>query len=110
MVFRSDKQALHIFFFKKTQAGIISDTVFFKHKYIRQPTLMHADGIIKALSDLKAVTSEQSKHSSNATLNSLQQIDETITPTNRTIQELTQNPKQVHFKDPPATRVVYNFQ
>jgi hypothetical protein len=37
---------------KKTRAERISDAVFFKHKYITQPTFMQADTIVKALDDL----------------------------------------------------------
>jgi hypothetical protein len=42
----------HKIYVKKMRAERISDTVFFKHKYTAQPTLMQADTIVKALDDL----------------------------------------------------------
>ncbi len=39
---------------KKTNSKRISDTVFFKHKYITQPTITPADIIKKAINDLAA--------------------------------------------------------
>eukprot|EP00804_Cyclotella_cryptica_P028277 CCRYP_014613-RB/>CCRYP_014613-RB protein AED:0.36 eAED:0.36 QI:0/0/0/1/0/0/2/0/471 len=44
----------HIVFVKKTQSKLVTDTVFFKHKYITQPEVKPADVIIKAYNDLKA--------------------------------------------------------
>jgi hypothetical protein len=42
----------HRIYVKKTRSERISDTVFFKHKYITQPTLTPADTIVKAINDL----------------------------------------------------------
>ena len=42
----------HKIYVKKTRSERISDTVFFKHKYITQPTVTPADTIVKALDDL----------------------------------------------------------
>jgi len=42
----------HIVFVKKTQSKRVTDTVFFKHKYITQPEVKPADVIIKAYNDL----------------------------------------------------------
>jgi hypothetical protein len=42
----------HWVFVKATRAKRIADTIFFKHKYITQPTLIKADLIVKALHDL----------------------------------------------------------
>ena len=42
----------HIVFVKKTQAKRVTDTLFFKHKYLTQPEVTPADMIIKAYSDL----------------------------------------------------------
>jgi len=38
--------------FAKTKSERISDTVFFKHTYLTQPTVIPADSIVKALRDL----------------------------------------------------------
>jgi hypothetical protein len=42
----------HIIHVKKTKSERISDTVFFKHKYITQPTLTPVDTVVKAIDDL----------------------------------------------------------
>jgi len=42
----------HRIYVKNTRSERISDTVFFKHKHITQPTVTPADTIVKALDDL----------------------------------------------------------
>ncbi len=42
----------HQIYVKKTKSERISDTVFFKHRYLTQPTVTSADTIIKALGEL----------------------------------------------------------
>ena len=42
----------HVIYVKQTKSERVSDTVFFKTKYITQPTLTPADVITKALNDL----------------------------------------------------------
>ncbi len=44
----------HIIFCQKTRSERISDTVFFQHKYITQPTVTPEDQIVKAIRDLTA--------------------------------------------------------
>ena len=44
----------HVVFVKKTRAKRLSDTVFFKHKYITQPTVTTAaDAMVNAYHKLK---------------------------------------------------------
>ena len=43
----------HVVFCKKTRAKRLADTVFFKHKYITQPTVTPADAIVNALTKLQ---------------------------------------------------------
>ena len=47
-----DHYRCHWIFVKATRAKQISDTVFFKHKYITQPTMMTDDLVNKAIHDL----------------------------------------------------------
>ena len=47
---------------KQTKSERVSDTVFFKTKYITQPTLTPADVIIKALNDLTQALKGKSNH------------------------------------------------
>jgi hypothetical protein len=42
----------HKIYVKKMRSVKISDTVFFKHKHITQPTLTQADTIVKVIDDL----------------------------------------------------------
>ncbi len=44
---------MHVVFCKKTRAKRLADTVFFKHKYITQPTVMPADTIVNAFTKLR---------------------------------------------------------
>ena len=41
----------HVVFVKKTRSKRISDTVYFQHKYITNPTITHEDKVVKALGD-----------------------------------------------------------
>jgi hypothetical protein len=43
----------------------ISDTVFFKHRYLTQPTVTVADLIVKALGDLTQSFQRKNKHEGN---------------------------------------------
>ena len=88
----------HKIFLKKMQAERIYDIVFFKHKYITKPTVIPVDAIIKVFHNLKAAISNQIKHSSEATFDSLQQLYETLTPTNATIQYLTLIPNKFNLR------------
>jgi hypothetical protein len=47
-----DHYRCHWIFVKATRAKQISNSVFFKHKYITQPTMMTDDLVIKAIHDL----------------------------------------------------------
>jgi dTDP-glucose pyrophosphorylase len=44
----SEHYSTHIIFVKKTRAKRLADTVFFKHEYITQPTVMLADAVVQA--------------------------------------------------------------
>ena len=65
----------------KTKSERISKTVFFKHKYIIQPTFTSEDIIIKALQDLKHAIKGTKNVKSNANLEALKKmkaiVDET---------------------------------
>jgi len=47
-----DHYRCHFIFVKATRAKQISDTIYFKHKHITQPTLRTEDLVIKAIQDL----------------------------------------------------------
>jgi hypothetical protein len=63
---------------KKTRSERISDTVFFKHKYITQPTVTPADTIVKALDDLTHALKGRRNVKGEAQIEALEKIDELL--------------------------------
>ncbi len=105
----------HIIYVKKTRSKRISDTVFFKHRYITQPTLMQADIIVKAIDDLTYALKGRKNVKSNAQIEALEKIDELlnnipkkistvkqkhVTP-NENTQPTAQSEKEVAIVDKP---------
>ncbi len=68
----------HIIYVKNTRSKRISDTVFFKHRYITQPTLMQADIIVKAIDDLTHALKGRKNVKGNAQIVALKKIDELL--------------------------------
>ena len=116
----------HVVFVKKTQAKRVTDTVFFKHKYITQPEVKPADVIIKAYRDLKQVLQGMKNSSDMRQMQALEQIQDQLSPGNKLqietqlqrqlprvqntlIQQLTEKPKQppprVQFEEPNKERL-----
>ena len=52
----------HKIYVKTTRSERISDTVFFKHRYITQPTLTPNDTLVKAIDDLTHAIRGQKNH------------------------------------------------
>eukprot|EP00804_Cyclotella_cryptica_P001048 CCRYP_008349-RA/>CCRYP_008349-RA protein AED:0.36 eAED:0.38 QI:0/0/0/1/0/0/3/0/608 len=73
----------HIVFVKKTQAKRVTDTVFFKHKYITQPEVKPADVIIKAYNDLKAALQGMKNTSDSKQMLTLEAIQDQLSPGNK---------------------------
>ena len=113
----------HIVFVKKTQAKRVTDTLFFKHKYITQPKVKPADIIIKAYHDLTSALKGIKNAADKRQMHALEQIQEQLSPGNKLqiehqlqrrlprvenarTQELTMQPKQqltpVQFEEPRA--------
>jgi hypothetical protein len=80
----------HVVFVKATRSKRISDTVFFKHKFIMQPTVTPADALIKAYQDLTAALHGISNHKSNAQFNAIKKIQESLKRT----QQITINTEE----------------
>ncbi len=68
----------HIIYVKKTRSEPISDTVFFKHRYITKPTLMQADIIVKALDDLTHALNGRKNVKRDAQIEALKKIDQLL--------------------------------
>jgi hypothetical protein len=84
----------HRIYVKKTKSKRISDTVFFKHKYIAQPTLTQADTIVKAINDLTQTLKGRKNIKGIAQIEALEKIDEIL---NNLAKTNTTKAKQVTF-------------
>jgi hypothetical protein len=108
----------HVVFCKKTRAKRLADTVFFKHKYITQPTVTPADAIVNALTKLQDAIKGIQHSKNDAHFEALRRLEQTLQPQNKqTIKtgeqvklprveqqiELTQQIPRVRFDDSPPT-------
>ncbi len=73
----------------------VSDTVFFKHKYITQPTLTLADILTKAIDDLAHALKGRRNTKGIMELEALQKLDELL---NQAPQAQTPPPRQIPGK------------
>ncbi len=82
-----DHYRCHYIFVKATRAKRISDTVFFKHKQITQPTLTTEDLIIKAIQDLTNVirgnNKPGNKPGNNSQIKAIKQLTTALQPRNQ---------------------------
>jgi hypothetical protein len=85
----------HRIYVKKTRSERISDTVFFKHKYITQPTVTPADTIVKALDDLTHALKGRRNVQGTSEIETLERIDELL---NNIPQKLERNRRQERQK------------
>ena len=70
----------HIVLVKKTQAKRVTDTVFFKHKYITQPEVKPADVIIQAYQDLRQALQGLKNPADTKQMQALKRIQEQLSP------------------------------
>jgi hypothetical protein len=90
-------------FFKKTCSERISDTEFFWHWYITQPTVTPKDQIIKAVGDLSSALRHQVNIRGKEEMAVLQKMNDIL---NNTTTVLVEKKKNVTSKDPiPEPRV-----
>eukprot|EP00956_Cyclotella_meneghiniana_P037733 scaffold143603_cov33-Cyclotella_meneghiniana.AAC.1 len=73
----------HIVLVKKTQAKRVTDTVFFRHKYITQPEVKPADVIIKAYQDLIQALKGLKNPADAKQMQTLEQIQDQLSPGNK---------------------------
>ena len=96
----------------------MADTVFFKHKYITQPTVTPADAIVNAYNKLRQAIQGIQHSKDDAQIEALERIEQTLQPTHnkssnkaervkspRVQSELTQEAPRVRFDNrPPSTQ------
>ncbi len=89
----------HIIYVKQTKSERVSDTVFFKMKYITQPTITPADAIIKALNNLTQALKVKSNAKGLEQLKALKKLEDILNNTLETAPIPVEIP-------PPDTRQV----
>ena len=68
----------HIVFVKTTRSTCITDAMFFKHKYITQPTVMPTNQIVKAYQDLTQAIQGLTKSSEDAHMEALTRLENNL--------------------------------
>ena len=64
----------HTIYVKETRAERNSETVFFKHKYITNPSLTHGDMVVKAAQDLCKALEKKPNHKGDEKLRGLKEL------------------------------------
>ena len=109
----------HVIFCKKTRAKRLADTVFFKHKYITQPTVTPADAIVNAYNKLRQTIQGIQHSKDDAHFEALERIENIMQPTSKHAikpaehaklprveqVKLTQQIPRVRFDDSPPTDI-----
>jgi hypothetical protein len=67
-------------FVKAMRSHCLSDTVFFKHKYITQPTVTPADAIIKALCDFMVTLKGTTNLRGQQNMKAITKLQSTLSP------------------------------
>jgi hypothetical protein len=75
----------HRIYVQKTRREWISDTVYFKHKYITQPTLLPVDTIVKTINDLTHALKGKKNVKGKAQIKTLEKINELINNVPKTL-------------------------
>jgi hypothetical protein len=98
----------HVIFIKKTTAKRLSNTVFFKHHYITQPTVTPADATINAYNKLQQTLQGIQHSKEDAQMEALERIQQSPQPVNnehntspRVKAELSQQVPRVRFDETP---------
>ena len=113
----SEHYRCHRIWVNKTKSERISDTVFFKHKHITQPTVTPEDIIIKALQDLKHAVKGTKNHKGDANMEALQKLDALFakepqqekTTTNKRVQFTTKEPEVISYDEDPRVPINQNI-
>jgi hypothetical protein len=98
----------HVIFVKKTRAKRLSDTVFFEHHYITQPTITPADAIVNAYNKLRQTLQGIQHSKEDGQMEALERIQQSLQPASnghttspRVEAELTQQVPGVRFDEAP---------
>jgi hypothetical protein len=86
----------HVIYVKQTKSKQVSDTVFFKTKYITQPTMMPADVITKAINDLTQALKGKSNAKGLEQIEALQKLENIL----NNVLEATPTPREQPIPTP----------
>ena len=70
----SDHYRANRIYVKGTNAERISETVFFKHKYLANPTVSHADRVVQAAKELYNALNRKGHGMEKATMEGLKEL------------------------------------
>jgi hypothetical protein len=107
-----DHYRYHFIFVKATRAKQISNTIYFKHKHITQPTLTTEDLVIKAIQDLSNAIKGDKNLGGNTQIKAIKGLTDALHPGNQlplqahSLRVQIQAPPRVQFDAPP--RVQFN--
>ena len=100
-----DHYRSHIIHVKGTKADRISETVFFKHKYLTNPTVTHADKVINAARALCEALSRKKQGMQNHTMESLKKLSDIFLTTAKSNKDSSwEEPSKSNSREePPKT-------
>jgi hypothetical protein len=96
----------HIIYVKKTRSKRTSDTVFFKHRYITQPTLTQAYIIVKAIDDLTHALKGRKNMKGDAQIEALEKIDELLNNILKKLSTVKENQVTPNENTHPVTQPI----
>ena len=100
-----DHYRSHIIHVKGTKADRISETVFFKHKYLTNPTVTHADKVVNAARALCEALSRKKQGMQNHTMESLKKLSDIFLTTAKSNKDSSwEEPSKSNSREePPKT-------
>ena len=101
-----DHYRSHVIHVKRTRSERVSKTVFFKHKYLTNPTVSHADRVIAAAKSLYSAIGKTKRGMSDSTMQALQSLIRIFVDTAERKSGSAwkeENTTQVREPQPPAT-------
>ena len=98
-----DHYRCHYIFVKATRAKRISDTVYFKHKHITQPSLTTEDLVIKAIQDLSNAFKGGKNLNDNTQIEAITRLTNALRPGNEL--PLQERSPRVQVDAPPRVQV-----
>ena len=93
---------MYIIHVKKTRSKRISDTVFFKHKHITQPTLTPIDTVVRAIDDLTCALKGARNIQGMQQIERLKTIDELLNKIPSNLAEMSDPPSTTQMKMPKS--------